>query len=165
MTEENFNMNSFTHGIYLNAPAEDVYELIATPSGIIRWFMGKAKYYYKDMNIRLGNEFAEKGDSFLWTWLNKDFELKGIVTDSIKNKVFEFTFSPLYIVTIKLSPEADKTKLTLTQEYQESAVKNDFNYINCCTSWVFFLTNLKSVIENGIDLREAEVRDEMLVNR
>lgn len=165
MTEENFNMHRFTHAIYLNSPVETVYEFAATPSGVTKWFIGKAKYFYKDNNIRLGNEFAEKGDSFLWTWLNKDLELKGIVTESVKDKIFQFTFSPLYIVTIMLLSEGNKTKLTLSQEYQESADRNDLNYINCCTCWVFFLTNLKSVIENSIDLREKDVNDEMLVNR
>ena len=164
MTEENFNMHRFTHAIYLNSPAGKVYEYAATPSGLTKWFIGKAKYFYKDNNIRLGNEFAEKGDSFLWTWLNKDLELKGIVTESVKDKIFQFTFSPLYIVTIMLLSEGNKTKLTLSQEYQESADRNDFNYINCCACWVFFLTNLKSVIENNIDLREKDVNDEMLVN-
>ena len=164
MTEKNFNMSSFTHGIYLNSPVEKVFVFAATPSGIVKWFIGKAKYYYKDMNIRLGNEFVKKGDSFLWTWLNKDLELKGIVTESVENKTFQFTFSPLYIVTLNFYSQNNKTKLTLTQEYQESATRNDFNYINCCTCWVFFLTNLKSVIENGIDLREKDINDEMLVN-
>ena len=165
MTEDNFNMNAFTHAVYLNAPLEKVYEYAATPSGITKWFIGKAKYYYKDSHIRLGNEQVQKGDTYLWNWLAKDLELKGIVTDAVENKVFQFTFSPLYLVTIKLFSENGKTKLTLKQEYQESAEKNDFNYINCCTCWVFFLTNLKSVIENGTDLRETEVSDEMAVNR
>lgn len=164
MTEKNFNWNKFTHAIYLNAPVEKVFDFVTTSSGICRWFIGKAKYYYKDMNIRLGDEHAQKGDSFLWTWLNKDLELKGIVTDYSRNKTFGFTFSPLYIVTIKLSSQGSKTLLTLTHEYQESAVRDDFNYINCCTCWVFFLTNLKSVVENEIDLREMNSNDEMLVN-
>lgn len=154
----------FSHAIYLNAPLEKVYVFAATASGIIKWFIGKAKYYYKDNNIRLGNEFARKGDSYLWTWLNKDLELKGIVTGAVENKLFQFTFSPLYLVTLEFFPENNRTKLTLTQEYQQSAQRNDFNYINCCTCWVFFLTNLKSVIENGIDLREKEITDEMSVN-
>ena len=165
MTEETFNMDQFTHAIYLNAPLEKVYEYAATPSGIIKWFMGKAKYFYKDKHIRLGNDLVQKGDTFLWNWLEKDLELKGIVTEAVENKTFQFTFSPLYLVTLKFYTEKGRTKLTLTQEYQESADKNDFNYINCCTCWVFFLTNLKSVIENGTDLRETEVKDEMAVNR
>lgn len=165
MTEKNFNKEIFTHGIYLNAPVDKVFKFIATPSGITKWFIGKAKYYYKDLNIRFGDEIIQKGDSYLWTWLNKDLELKGIITDSSDQGLFQFTFSPLYIVTIKLTSENNKTKLTLRQEYQKSAVKEEFNFINCCVCWAFFLTNLKSVIEHGIDLRETEADDEMLVNR
>ncbi|MDQ3194408.1 MAG: hypothetical protein M3P82_05345 [Bacteroidota bacterium] len=165
MTEKTFNMEHFVHGIYLNARAGNVFKYIATPSGIIKWFIGKAKYYYKDLNIRLGDEVIQKGDSYLWTWLNKDLELKGIVTETADNKLFQFTFSPLYIVTINLISEGSKTKVILNHEYQESAVKDEFDFINCCACWVFFLTNLKSVIEHGIDLRETESVDDTLVNR
>lgn len=158
-------MSSFIHAIILKAPVEKVYDYIATPSGIIKWFIGKAKYFYKDSNIRLGNERAQKGDSLLWNWLNKDLELKGVVTESTENKTFSFTFSPLFIVSIELTATDDNyTRLTLKQEYQDSATKNDFAYINCCTCWVFFMTNLKSVVEHGIDLREKEIADEMMVN-
>ena len=164
MTEKNFNFDCFTHAIYINASAEKVFWYIATSSGISKWFLGNANYYYGDMNIRLGNDTAQKNDSYLWKWLNKDLELKGVILKSQMNKEFSFTFSPLYIVTIKLSSAGGKTRLTLKQEYQESSVKNDFNYINCCTCWVFFLTNLKSVIEHGTDLRETEINDDMMIN-
>ncbi|MBP9096001.1 MAG: SRPBCC domain-containing protein [Ignavibacteria bacterium] len=165
MTEKTFNMNCFTHAIILKSRIEEVYEYISTSSGIVKWFIGKAKYFYKDSHIRLGNEKARKGDSFLWNWLNKDLELKGVVTESSDNKLFSFTFSPLFFVSIELTKtEENDTRLTLRQEYQDSASKNDFAYINCCTCWVFFMTNLKSVIEYGIDLREKEAADEMMVN-
>ncbi len=45
------------------------------------------------------------------------------------------------------------------------AEKNDFAHINSCTCLVFFLANLKSVLEHGIDLRETLIDDESLVNR
>ncbi len=158
-------MEAFTHAIYINAACEKVFSYIATSSGISKWFMGNASYYYGNSSIRLGEAVAEKGDSYLWKWKNKEHELKGIVTASEKDKCFQFTFSPLYIVTIKLSTNiSGKTLLTLSQKYQESAVKDDFNYINCCACWVFFLTNLKSVIEHGIDLRETNEDDGILVN-
>lgn len=164
MKESNFNFEKFTHAIYLNSLPEKVFEYIATASGISKWFIGNANYYYKDSNVRLGNDPARKGDSFLWKWLNKDLELKGMVLESEPGKEFTFTFSPVYKVSVKLMEEFGRTKLTLTQEYQVSSAKNDFNYINCCVSWVFFLTNLKSVIENNADLREKEIKDEMMIN-
>lgn len=165
MTRKNFNWKRFTHGIYINAPAEKIFVFIATAAGISKWFIGKAKYYYKESNIRLGNEFAQKGDSYLWNWQNKALELKGMITESVENKFFGFTFSPLYIVSVSLYSGGNNTRLSLTHEYQDSSVRDDFNYLNCCTCWVFFLTNLKSVIEHGIDLRETEMTDEILINR
>ena len=164
MTEENFNYERFLHAIYLKASPAEVFEYIATATGISKWFIGSASYYYKDSNVRLGSEAAQKGDSFLWKWLNKDLELKGLVLGSETGKMFEFTFSPLYRVLIKLTGENGRTKLTLLQEYQASSVRDDFNYVNCCVCWAFFLTNLKSVIEHDNDLREKEIRDEMMVN-
>lgn len=164
MTEKNFNYERFSHAIYLNASPAEVFENIATATGISKWFIGSASYYYKDSNVRLGSEAAQKGDSFLWKWLNKDLELKGLVLEAEPGKMFAFTFSPLYRVSINLLAEYGRTKLTLLQEYQKSSVRDDFNYINCCVCWAFFLTNLKSVIEHNNDLREREIRDEMMVN-
>ncbi|MBK9331286.1 MAG: SRPBCC domain-containing protein [Ignavibacteria bacterium] len=165
MTEKNFSSEEFSHGILLNASPEEVFTYLSTGTGISKWFIGSAKYYYGDKSIRLGNETAGKGDSFLWTWLNKDLELKGHVTGSEKGKSFGFTFGPSFLVDINLTESGKRSKLTLTQKYQDSAVKNEFAYINCCVCWVFFLTNLKSVIENNIDLRETEADNELLVNR
>ena len=82
MTEENFNKESFSHGILLKASQEKVFEYVSTGSGLSKWFIGNADYFYNDKSIRLGDENAKKGDSFLWKWLNKDLELKGIITES-----------------------------------------------------------------------------------
>ncbi|MBK8981104.1 MAG: SRPBCC domain-containing protein [Ignavibacteria bacterium] len=165
MTEKNFSSEEFSHGILLKATPEEVFGYLSTGTGISKWFIGSANYFYDAKSIRLGNESAEKGDSFLWKWLNKDLELKGLVTGSVKDKSFGFTFGPSFLVDMNLSESDKRTKLTLTQKYQDSAVKNEFAYINCCVCWVFFLTNLKSVIENNIDLRETEADNELLVNR
>lgn len=165
MTEENFNKKKFSHGILLKASKDKVFEYVSTGSGLSKWFIGSADYFYNDKSIRFGKDTAQKGDSFLWKWLNKDLELKGIVTDSDDKCEFGFTFGSSFFVNIKLSESGDRTKLVLTQSYQDSATDNEFGFINCCVCWVFFLTNLKSVIEHGIDLRETEADIEMLVNR
>ncbi len=165
MTEENFNKKKFSHGILLKASQDKVFEYVSTGSGLSKWFIGSADYFYNDKSIRLGEDHARKGDSFLWKWLNKDLELKGIITDSDGKSEFGFTFGPSFFVKIKLTESGERTKLVLTQSYQDSSSENEFGFINCCVCWVFFLTNLKSVAEHGIDLRETEADIEMLVNR
>lgn len=164
MTEKNFNKEEFSHAVLIDADLVKVFEFIATGTGITKWFTGNADYFYGDKSIRFGSETAQKGDSFLWKWMKKDLELKGVITESELNKNLSFTFSPYFIVEVKLSEENKRVKLILTQRYQDVSIKSEFAFINSCVSWVFYLTNLKSVIETGNDLRETETDSELLVN-
>jgi uncharacterized protein YndB with AHSA1/START domain len=165
MTEKNFNNDSFFHSIYLNASLSNVYKIVATSSGLEKWFMGNAEYTDNLGKTRPAAVTAEKGDVFSWHWLEKDLSINGKVLESVNNEKFSFTFGPLFEVTITVKENDSRTQLTLSQNYSEGTEKNDFAYINCCTCWVFFLTNLKSVLEHGHDLRETLVDDESLVNR
>ncbi len=165
MTEKNFNNESFFHSIYLNAPINEVYKLIASSGGLQKWFMGKADYTDSSGNIRPSEHTAQKDDTFSWHWLEKDLSINGKVLEASTNEKFSFTFGTTFEVTISVKEDNWRTLLTLTQNYAKDAMKNDFAHINCCTCWVFFLTNLKSVIEHGNDLRETLADDESLVNR
>lgn len=165
MTENNFSLSEFHHSIYLHSHMSEVYYYIASGDGICRWFMGKAEYMDSDGNILNAADSARKEDTFNWHWLKKDLNIKGRVLEAINNELFSFTFGPAFEVTITLKEHGGRTLLTLHQKYSAGAEKNDFAHINCCTCWVFFLTNLKSVLEHGIDLRETLIDDESLVNR
>lgn len=158
-------MQEFSHSIYLDAAIDEVYKYAAAASGIIKWFIGECDYFDKDGNIIDKARPAVKGNKFRWKWLAKDLEIYGEVLESKENDTFGFTFGSNFNVTINLSISSGRTRLDLLQKYNKNSVKNDFAHINCCVCWVFFLTNLKSVIEHGIDLRETASDDEALVNR
>lgn len=165
MNENNFSLTEFHHSIYLDAPVNAVYNTVASGKGICKWFMGTAIYHDENGNERSQTENAVAGDAFRWHWLEKDLNITGTVLEAIENEMFSFTFGPLFEVTITLAKLSGRTKLTLRQYYSPRAEKNDFAHINCCTCWVFFLTNLKSVIEHNNDLRETLIDDETLINR
>lgn len=165
MTKESFNLNEFRHSIYLNAALEEVYTIAASAAGICKWFMGRAVYTEPDGRELGSSENAYEGCSFCWKWLEKDLEIDGRVLKSERNNKFSFTFGKSFEVSFILENSGGRILFTLHQKYAADAEKNDFAQINCCTCWVFFLTNLKSVIENGIDLRETAVKDDTLVNR
>jgi uncharacterized protein YndB with AHSA1/START domain len=165
MTENNFNMERFHHSIYLDKPVSEVYKMAATPAGISKWFIGEAAYSAPDGITRKENDFIQEGDSYNWHWLAKDLSLKGKVLKAQKDNLVEFTFGNLFRVTITINEDKGRTIFTLAQQYVNGAVKNNFAYINCCVCWVFFITNLKSVLEYGNDLRETQIYNEELVNR
>ncbi len=165
MTENNFNMERFHHSIYLDKPVNEVYKMAATAGGLSKWFMGDVKYSAPDGTERKENDLIQQGDSYKWHWLAKNLSLEGNVLEAQKNNLAAFTFGSLFTVTITLKEDKGRTLFTLTHQYAKGAAKNDFAYINCCVCWAFFITNLKSVLEHGIDLRETEIDNEALVNR
>lgn len=165
MTEDNFNMSEFHHSILLKAPLKEVYKYFATPAGLKKWFMGTAEYISKEGLARKPDEFICAGDNYHWKWLEKDFEVKGTVLEVTQNQSVRFSFGALFVLTISAGEQNGRTLFTLKQEYAPGAAKNDFTHINCCVCWAFFVTNIKSVIEHGFDLRETEAHEESLVNR
>lgn len=158
-------MERFSHSIYLDKPVNEVYRLVGTADGLTKWFIGESVYESPEGEKRKFDEYVHKGDEFDWRWLEKDLEITGKVLDAEINSSFKFTFGSTFIVTITVKEDKGRTLFTLIQEYEKNTEKNNFAYINCCVCWTFFITNLKSVIEHGNDLRETKVHNEELVNR
>jgi hypothetical protein len=174
MTPDNFSWKEFRHSIIIDSTIDRVFEFVSTSAGICDWFISECEYVSSDGIIKDKNEIAAEGDKFIWKWLNKDLKIEGKVLNSIIPERFEFTFGPMYEVCINLSEDETGVRVELNQKRKNvfspvsetrDISNEDFNFLNCCVCWVFFLTNLKSVIEFGIDLREKNVRDEMLINQ
>jgi len=167
VTPENFNWQRFEHGICLDAPISDVYKMIGTAEGLTQWFIGSAKFTTPENNIRDTGSAYLKNDRYEWQWKDKDHAVDGSVLEANESDLVRFTFGAPFYVTIRLSLHEDgRTKLVLEQSFNEvNTMVGEFSYVNCCVCWVFFLTNLKSVLEHDTDLRETTAMDEMLVNR
>ena len=165
MNENNFNLTEFHHSIYIDSSVDTVYNAVASARGICKWFMGSAVYTDIAGNERESSLNAGIGDTFHWHWLEKDLSITGTILDAVENEKFSFTFGVLFEVTVTLIEHNGRTKLTLSQCYASGSTQNDFAHINCCTCWVFFLTNLKSILEHNTDLRETLADDESLINR
>lgn len=165
MTPDNFSMQKFHHSIYINKPVDEVYNLVGTASGFTKWFIGETVYESPEGEHRKFDEYAHKGDEFELRWLAKELYVTGKVLVANVNSEFKFTFGESFLVTITALEDNGRTLFTLLQEYSEGSAQNDFAHINCCVCWAFFITNLKSVLEFGNDLRETIADNEELVNR
>jgi len=164
LTEKNFNLQSFTHSIYLDKPVGEVFDFASKCDSFTKWFIGEASFISPEGEERKPGDYIQRKDNYELKWQNKDFSTKGIILDVQKNELVSFTFGELFNVTITLKSDNGRTLFTLTQKYNKGATQNDFAHINCCVCWVFFITNLKSVIENEIDLRETQADNEELIN-
>lgn len=159
--------SSFTLRIVVNSTTEKLYQAWATKSGIESWFLRSAEYQKADGSKRSVEEFVDEGDGYLWRWHgfpDHVNEQRTIVKANGKDQL-AFVFSGNCLVTIQLRQMAVGVMVELTQSNipTDDKGKADF-YFGCGTGWTFYLANLKSVMEGGVDLRNKDETITRVIN-
>jgi hypothetical protein len=146
----------FTVTADYNAPVRAVYEAWTTQAGLESWFLRDAFLYTVAGRQREKDEFIQTEDSYLWHWHgfpDTSFE-KGSILEANGSDYLKFTFSCGTIVSVNIE---SKYGLTIAELVQENIpIENDPSkslFIGCQTGWLFYMANLKSILEGGIDLR------------
>jgi uncharacterized protein YndB with AHSA1/START domain len=157
--------NNFTRRITINCPSRVIYEAWAVPSQIERWFLRDAQYVGFGGKSKNPDRAVEVGDAYLWRWHGylDDVNESGTVVEANGQDKFAFTFSQDCLVTVTIKEEKGENVVELTQ----SRIPDDPDrgiYVDCSYGWAFYLGNLKSVLEGGIDLRNKNVEIQNVVN-
>jgi uncharacterized protein YndB with AHSA1/START domain len=152
----------FTLSCYVNAPAEDVFLAWVTSGKLEKWFLNKADYIGLDIIARPKNESCKVGDSYWFEWIEKTVETGKII--DVSGRSFTFTFGDDVHVKVSVTEE-ERTLVSVKQTHTiVSEAKRQQTYANCIQGWTFYLANLKSVLEGGLDLRERKVTRKDLIN-
>ena len=135
-----------------------VYHLWTTPQGLESWFLREAKFYTIGKRLRAKDEVIGKEDTYEWLWYGYEESGRGAILEINEIDLIKFTFSGKSIVTVNLKSANGVTLVELTQENipQESDLDKNL-YVQCQIGWTFYLANLKSIVEGGIDLRNKRV--------
>lgn len=157
--------STFTRRITVDAPTQAIYDAWAVPSQIERWFLRTADYVGIDGKAKDRNAAVETGDSYLWRWHGylDDVNEKGSIVEANGTDKFAFTFTQDCLVTVKIKDENNETVVELTQSRIPDDPEHGI-YVDCSYGWAFYLGNLKSVLEGGIDLRNKNVDIKNVVN-
>lgn len=152
--------NKFKVTADFNTDVRSIYEACTTPAGLEKWFLRKAEFFAIAGRQRTPEEFISKEDTYLWYWHGYSDEMVeyGQVLENNGSDQLKFTFSGGSIVTIDILNKYGVTLVELTQEnisYDADPLKN--LYVQCLTGWTFYLANLKSVLEGGVDLRNKRM--------
>ncbi len=154
--------STFTRRITVNYPMRAIYEAWAIPSQIERWFLRSAEYAGLGGRPRSRDLEVEAGDGFLWRWHGHldDVSQSGTIIEANGLDRFVFTFSQGSLVTVSIKDEFETSIVEIVQ----SQIPDDPDrsiYVADGQGWTFYLANLKSVIEGGIDLRNRnpEIKD------
>lgn len=157
-----FNWTKFEKQVYIRATSQAVFDAWAIPDELIKWFIAEANYTTKVAEKRDKADYIAAGDNYHWRW-HQDLEASGTVLDVIPNEQIVFTFgkqSPEsdeeIVVTVQVEAQPDGyTKLSLCQENMPDTPYGHQYHLSCNLGWSFFMTNLKGLLEYGIDLRET----------
>lgn len=157
--------SSFTRRITVNSPTAAIYEAWAVPSQIERWFLRSAGYVGFDGKAKDRCVTVEAGDGYLWRWHGylDDVSESGTIVEANGIDKFAFTFTQGCLFTVTILDESAETIVELTQ----SRIPDDPDrniYVDCSYGWTFYLANLKSVLEDGVDLRNKNVDIQNVVN-
>ena len=159
--------SSFTLRINVNAPIEVLYKVWATRSGIEFWFLRESIYVDSKGGVVNHEDFVQEGYSYTWRWHGYPDEVveKGEILEANGKDSFAFSFGKAGHCKIRLYTEKDEHMVELVQTHIPDDEQSRFLYhIGCKTGWTFYLANLKSLLEGGIDLRNRNVELQEMLN-
>jgi hypothetical protein len=155
----NNNWSEFKLRVNTTASVGKAYEALSTPGGLETWFLRKAELS-SGGKLRQASEKMQKGDEYAFHWHgypdSKAHTGRWLGGDG--KSVVSFTFSQELPVTVSLYRECDETIIELTETFDptdEGVARN--HYLGNMKGWIFYLINLKSVLEEGLDLRNRKV--------
>jgi uncharacterized protein YndB with AHSA1/START domain len=159
-----FNWETFTVRVPVNAPVEKLYWCWATREGMEYWFLRLSGYKKPDGTMRSNGEAAQKGDTYKWLWHGWPDETveEGTIIDCNGKDFFKFSFGKAGNCAVTIKQDSGQNIVELVQdEIPDDEQGRQYYQLGCKTGWTFYLANLKSLLEGGIDLRN---RDESLKN-
>lgn len=157
--------STFTLRITVDYPARAIYEAWAVPSQIERWFLRSAEYVGLEGQPRNRDREVAAGDSYIWRWHGypETESESGMIMAADGHEKFAFSFAGGSVVTVAINDLPATCIVELTQSSIPDDPKRDI-YVNCSYGWTFYLANLKSLLEGGIDLRNKDVNIHDVVN-
>jgi hypothetical protein len=162
---KDFDWTSFTKRIAVKASLTDIYNAWTRSAEIEKWFLEKAEFYNTEDELLMPNEAVSKGCSYKWFWFLYPDPMPGFIRGANGKDFIQFTFEGECVVDVRLSENQGYTIIELTHR-NIPVDDNSKQYIRlgCSSGWAFYLTNLKSVYEGGIDLRNKDENLTVMIN-
>lgn len=122
-----------------------------TPAKLFKYWTEKrllCKWFLADAEMQL-----KKNGDYMFQWIEGSRE-NGKILEVRKNSLLRFTFAGGKC-EVNFKKSGKECIVTLKQyEIPDDQINRIRIHMGCQIGWVFFFSNLKSVIESGTDLRE-----------
>ena len=163
---ENFDWTCFTVKSAVKTDMKTIYDAWTIPSEIKKWFLESAKYLDSENKTLDYKSNYTAPCSYEWRWYNYGETEKGKVLETNGTDFIAFTFAGNCRVEVQLSSYEDYTIIAITQKDipTDDASKKNVR-LGCHGGWSYFLENIKSVYENGNDLRIKDAGLHKAINK
>ncbi len=164
----------FELGIYVKSRPDEIFNLWSTGEGLAKWFLRNADFAPSDgrpakskkskpapfptQSARAESEQCRANDRYLWEWYyDGGTSGEGWILDVRPPTRLHFTFGQEMEVDVSIRKQGAWCAVELRQFGIPDTPRGRWEmHLGCRVAWTFFLANLKSVAERGIDLREIE---------
>jgi len=164
---QTYDWSKFTCKINIDRPVEAIYDAWTIPQQLEQWFLRDANFLRSNSTLREKFLHVNRGDTYTWLWHGYPDTVaeKGEVLMANEIDKLQFSFTAGGIVTVDIGEVMGETIVMLTQEKIPTDEKGKVNYhIGCLGGWTFYLANLKSFLEGGIDLRNKNIALGNMIN-
>ena len=162
-----YDWSRFVVRISINAPADKLYHAWATREGMEYWFLRLSEYKKHDGAIRGNKEYVDKGDTYKWLWHGwpDDTVEHGTILDCNGKDFFKFSFGKAGNCAVNIKKEEGEMMVELVQDNIPTDEQGmHYWHLGCKTGWTFYLANMKSLYEGGIDLRNKNENLQQVLN-
>jgi Activator of Hsp90 ATPase homolog 1-like protein len=163
----NYNWSNFIVRINVNATIEKLYWCWATREGMEYWFLRLSEYKKQDGSLRETNEPVQKDDKYKWLWHGwaDDTVEYGDIMECNGKDFLKFSFGKAGDCSVTIKEEEGENIVELVQDNIPTDEQGmHYWHLGCKTGWTFYLTNLKSLLEGGIDLRNKNEKLKSVIN-
>jgi hypothetical protein len=161
----------FTKSITVKSTREKLYASFASRSGMEQWFLRQCDYKNGRGESIDAHQLVPAGTAYSWLWWGWSDETNenGQVLQANGEDIFEFSFNANgktnINVEVSLHCEGEEWRVSLHQ--YNIPVDDDskaWYFVGCGEGWTFYLANLKSILEGGIDLRNKNESFQQVIN-
>ena len=162
---KDFDWTSFTKRIAIKSSLSEIYEAWTVASRMEEWFLERVVFQDVADNLPLSTKKMESGTQYDWYWYLDATPMRGEILSTNGKDFLQFTFEGSSVVDVKLST-LDEYVIVELRHHNIPQDDNSRQHIRlgCSSGWAFYLHNLKSVYEGGIDLRNKDPKLGVMIN-
>lgn len=162
---ENFDWTSFKKRIAIKSSLDKVYDAWTKANELEKWFLKKVLFYDSNGTSINPDRNVQTGAKYEWLWYLFEDPMNGRIVSANAKDFIQFTFEGETLVDVNLEENGDYIIINL--HHHNIPTDNEskqYIRLGCTNGWTFYLANLKSVYEGGLDLRNKSEKLGIMIN-